>query len=135
MARLRSDQPPTGKPPDKRMLLTVTAVPVGYLIRCREWDAYVRRWGSLRQRTLSQQGLLAESCFQLLREAFAPLAVVHPMSGEDGQPPTSKQVVLQFKGSQLASDTESSNFFCMPGMFTNRCCDVPIARAICWRFR
>ena len=97
------DQPPTGKPPDKRMLLTVTAVPVGYLIRCREWDAYVRRWGSLRQRTLSQQGLLAESCFQLLREAFAPLAVVHPMSGEDGHPPTSKQVVLQFKGSQLAS--------------------------------
>ena len=100
----KGNQPPAGKHPDKWMLLTVTAVPVGYLIRCREWDAYVRRWGSLRQRTLSQQSLLAESCFQLMREVFAPLAVVHPMSGDDGQSSTSKQVVVQFKGSQLASE-------------------------------
>ena len=50
------------------------------------------------------EACLPRVVFQLLREVFAPLAVVHPMSGDDGQPPTSKQVVLQFKGSQLASE-------------------------------
>jgi hypothetical protein len=97
----QGEQPPTRMLPDKRMLLTVTALPVGYQMRCREWDSYVRRWGPVQQRTVSQRSLLAESCFQLLREVFAPLAVVHPLSGDDRQ--TLTQVVLQFKGSQLAS--------------------------------
>lgn len=104
------EQPPAGKHADKRMLLTVRALPAGYQIRCREWDAYVRRWGPLRQRTLSQRSLLAESCFQLLRQVFAPLAVVRPVSGEDGQPHLDKQMVLQFKGSRLASESVEQLF-------------------------
>jgi len=100
----------SGKHADKQMLLTVRALPAGYRIRCREWDAYVRRWGPLLQRRVAQRSLLAESCFQLLREAFAPLAVVHPVSGKEGERSTGQRVVLQFKGSLLATESVEKIF-------------------------
>ena len=93
-----------GKRPDKRMLLAVAVLPTGYRMRCREWDNYVRRWGPVRQRTVAQRSLLVENCFQLLRDVFAPLAVVHLLSEDVGQAHSDKLVRLQFKGSQLASE-------------------------------
>ncbi len=99
------EQTATGMHTDKEMLLTVKTLPVGYRISCREWDAYVRRWGPIQQRTLSQRSLLAESCFQLMRETFAPLAVVHPLSLEKGSTSPARHMVLQFKGSQLATES------------------------------
>jgi hypothetical protein len=111
LQEIEEGQPSERMMPDKQMLLTVTILPVGYQVRCREWDTYVRRWGSLRQRTVSQRSLLAENCFQLMREVFAPLAVVRPLSGEEGQPPANKQVVLHFKGSLLVSESVGKLFF------------------------
>jgi hypothetical protein len=112
------------KLPDKRMFLSVTALPAGYRLRCCEWDGYVHRWGTIQQRMVSQRSQLSENGFQIMREVFAPLAVVHiqAMDGggkEDGQAhqdqqdrtSRDKQVLLQVKGSQLIRESVGQLFF------------------------
>jgi hypothetical protein len=112
------------KLPDKRMFLSVTALPAGFRLRCCEWDGYVHRWGTIQQRMVSQRSQLAENGFQILREVFAPLAVVHIQAMDDGgkvdgqalqdQPDRTtrdKQVLLQVKGNQLVRESVGQLFF------------------------
>jgi hypothetical protein len=135
------------KLPDKRMFLSVTALPAGFRLRCCEWDGYVHRWGTIQQRMVSQRSQLAENGFQILREVFAPLAVVHIQAMDDGgrvdgqalqdQPDRTtrdKQVLLQVKGNQLVRESVGQ-LFSMRVMFISPYCDVPIGQVICREFR
>ena len=59
---------------DKLLLAVVVAVPGGYEIEAREFDAYLRRWSPRSTRFTAQQSLLAEACLAELLDAFSPLA-------------------------------------------------------------
>ncbi|MEO2046546.1 MAG: hypothetical protein ABGX16_08220 [Pirellulales bacterium] len=141
------------KLPDKRMFLSVTALPAGYRLRCCEWDGYVHRWGTIQQRMVSQRSQLAENGFQILREVFAPLAVVHIQAMDDGgkvdgqtrqdQPDRTsrdKQVLLQVKGSQLVREAVGQLFFHAGDVYqpllrrTDRSGDLSGISAVPWTY-
>ncbi len=69
---------------DKLYWMGVVAVSEGYVLSCREFDAYTRRWGPTRRREVSQTAILPEACFRLLTDSFTPLARVEPPN-DDGQ--------------------------------------------------
>ncbi len=89
---------------DKRMFLTVVADAQGYLIACREWDQYTRLRGAVRQHRVTQEMMLPEQCFNLLRSTFAPVAKVRV------DPDDEKRVQLLFKGSELPRRTDDVTF-------------------------
>jgi len=80
---------------DKLMWLGVRATPTGYELRCREYDAYTQRWGSVHHRTVQQRAYLDEAAFGIVKTTFAPLAAIRPIADNDAQ------VELIFKGSGL----------------------------------
>lgn len=88
---------------DKLQTLIVVAQPGGYLLRCREYDVYARRWGKPVTRQVRQRSMLPEQAFQMLTEAFSPLATIETIPKDD------TKVRLIFRGSELPyrSDTES----------------------------
>ncbi|MFV1969285.1 MAG: hypothetical protein ACC628_28015 [Pirellulaceae bacterium] len=87
---------------DKQMFLTVVAGPEGYTLACREWDKYTRLWGPVIRRRVRQELMLPEQCFALLRNTFAPLAMVRADSTDV------KRATLVFKGSELPRRTEEA---------------------------
>ncbi|WP_145060715.1 hypothetical protein [Adhaeretor mobilis] len=80
---------------DKLQTLSIVATNDGYLLRCREYDVYARRWGMPVERRVYQRSMLAEEAFQLLTEAFSPLATIEPVDDDD------TRVELVFRGSRL----------------------------------
>lgn len=88
---------------DKLQTLIVVAQPDGYLLRCREYDVYARRWGMPVERLVRQREMLPEQAFQMLTEAFSALATIEPIPKDD------TKVQLIFRGSRLPyrADTES----------------------------
>jgi hypothetical protein len=78
-----SELDPDDRAQDKLLWLGVRATPAGYALTCREFDAYLRRWGPVLRREVAQRSSLAEACFRLLTDAFAPLARFE--SAADGQ--------------------------------------------------
>jgi hypothetical protein len=87
---------------DKLMFLSVEACFNGYQLKCRELDCYTRRWGPVLEHHQRQRAMLAEGCFRLLCDCFAPLAQVQTI------PDDPKQVRLLFKASELANLSNSS---------------------------
>ncbi|MCC6493955.1 MAG: hypothetical protein IT424_13155, partial [Pirellulales bacterium] len=80
---------------DKLFWLGVRARPEGFELTCREYDAYLGRWGAAQRRLAPQSSFLKEACFQILMDAFAPLATI------DVAPEDAAHVRLIFKGSEL----------------------------------
>ncbi len=80
---------------DKRMFLAVEATPRGYLLRCRERDCRVDRWGATQSRLIRQRAMLHDACFALMCRTFAPLVEVRSLPDNDDQ------VEARFKGSEL----------------------------------
>ena len=80
---------------DKLMWLSVSLDATGSEIRCREYDAYVRRTGPIVATRCSQIRMLPENCFQLLCDVFSPLAIVEPDPGDK------QRVRMDFKGEGL----------------------------------
>jgi hypothetical protein len=80
---------------DKLVWLGVEAVPTGYRLTCREFDAYTRRWGPVLRRDVSQAAYLAEAAFRLMTDAFTPLARVEPLDHEG------RRAMLTLKGGAL----------------------------------
>jgi hypothetical protein len=89
---------------DKRMFLTVAGGIDGYTIACREWDKHTRLWGPVLRRSVRQELMLSEQCFDLLRATFAPLATVRV------DPDDETRATLVFKGSELPRRTEDAAF-------------------------
>lgn len=89
---------------DKRMYLTVSAGIGGYTIACREWDKHTRLWGPVLRRTVRQELMLPEQCFDLLCATFAPLATVRADHDDE------TRATLVFKGSELPRRTEEAAF-------------------------
>jgi len=89
---------------DKLMILTVVADATGYDLRCRELDGPTQRWGPVLRSNPQQAASLSCRCFELLRETFAPLALVR------SDPKDEKSVLLDFKGSNLPRQTDESLF-------------------------
>jgi hypothetical protein len=77
------------------MWLGIRVGPAGYRVSCRELDAYLRRWGPQLTRNVSQASFLEHACFELLTDAFCPLASLSALPDNDAQ------VQLVFKGSAL----------------------------------
>jgi hypothetical protein len=84
---------------DKLLWLGVEARPEGFVLDCREVDAYTRRWSSPRKRVFQQASFLPEAAFHLLLQAFSPIAMVEPLPNDD------KHVQLVFRGSKLPKQT------------------------------
>lgn len=80
---------------DKLMWLSVEAVPAGYVVRCREFDSFIRRWGAVIERRVAQSSFLEEACFQILKDSFSPLAIIETLPDNDAQ------VQLVLKGIDL----------------------------------
>jgi hypothetical protein len=89
---------------DKQLYLSVRATALGYVLECREYDCYVRRWGPVLSRRVRQEISLPAQCYDLLRETFAPLATIRPIDKDDSH------VVLRFKGSDLPRRTTENLF-------------------------
>ena len=89
---------------DKLLWLGVRATIDGYELSCREFDVYLRRWGPIKNRTVSQASYLPEACVELLKSAFSPLAIIEPIEGND------EQVQLLFKGNDLPRITDDEPF-------------------------
>ena len=87
---------------DKQLFLTIQDSVQGLDLTCREWDRSTQRWGPLLQRTVRQELLLAEHCFQLLLDSAAPLAQIQP------DPNDLTSVQLSFKGHALPRRTDES---------------------------
>ncbi len=80
---------------DKRLLLSVRATPWGYELAAREYDRYVERWGPTIRRSTRQRDAVAESLFELVVQAVAPLAHLR----SDAKDP--RQVTLEMRGAEL----------------------------------
>ena len=93
---------------DKLQTLVVRATTHGFEIKCREYDAYVRRWGGLQRQSVRQASFLHERCFQLLLDVFAPLATITPRKDDP------QTVELLFRGVNLPRRTEE-DLFVEPG--------------------
>lgn len=103
------DQPPDELDPyDKLLWLGVEVTPIGYELRCREFDALTRRWGPPHERAVQQAAFVAEACYQLLKDSFSALALIEPVEGDD------KQVRLAFKGWALPQRGDG-DLFVSPG--------------------
>ena len=89
---------------DKRMFLTVAGGIDGYTLDCREWDKLTRLWGPVLRRSVRQELMLPEQCFDLLCATFAPLATVRV------DPDNEARATLVFKGSELPRRTEEVAF-------------------------
>jgi hypothetical protein len=93
---------------DKLTWLSVVAAPQGYILRCREFDAYTRRAGPLNERLVQQPAFVPEAAFQLLTDVFAPRAIVRAI------PEKETEVRLVFQGNALPRPT-SEQLFIAPG--------------------
>ncbi|MDC0935022.1 hypothetical protein OAS39_01960 [Pirellulales bacterium] len=93
---------------DKLQTLVIKATTTGYELQCREYDAYVRRWGGLHRRTVRQPSFLSPQCFQLLLDVFAPTAAVTPRKDDP------QTVELTFRGIDLPRRTDET-LFVAPG--------------------
>jgi hypothetical protein len=80
---------------DKLIWLGVRVERTGYELTCREFDVYLRQWGPLHRRRVSQATFLPEACFELLTSSFTPLAHIAVL------PDDAARVELTFKGSGL----------------------------------
>ncbi|MEM9659661.1 MAG: hypothetical protein AAF961_14975, partial [Planctomycetota bacterium] len=101
------DLPPSLRQYDKVMRLSVEATAIGFRLSCDEYDVYTRRSGPLHERTVRQPLILAEQCFQLVRDCFSPLAIVESLRDEKDR------VRLTFKGAalpQVSGDPLASAF-------------------------
>jgi hypothetical protein len=85
---------------DKLIWLGIQSRPGGYELRCREFDAYTRRWGPVRRRMVRQTSYLPEAGFDAIVEASSPVALVEPIADDE------KQVRLVFRGCELPKQTK-----------------------------
>ncbi|MEM9352459.1 MAG: hypothetical protein AAGA92_05560 [Planctomycetota bacterium] len=100
---LTDEEDPAGY--DKRMVLAVDATPRGYLLRCRERDCRVDRWGATQTQLLRQGSMLHDACFALICRTFAPLVEVRSLPDNDDQ------VEARFKGSELPAQTRVGELY------------------------
>ncbi|HEX6963186.1 MAG TPA: hypothetical protein VF175_15070, partial [Lacipirellula sp.] len=97
--------PPVTAPDAEKLLwLGVRTTPLGFELTCREYDAYVLRWGPVIRRSVVQRAFLEESCFQLLVDTVTPLALITPL------PENEAQVALTFKASGLPRQIDEDPF-------------------------
>ena len=89
---------------DKHLFLSIRASITGLEIACRERDHLTGRWTPVLRRTVRQELLLAEQCFKLICETFAPLAMVRI------DPENDKVTHLDFMGAALSRSTEDELF-------------------------
>ncbi len=93
---------------EKQIFLSIVATPLGFALKCREFDCTTRRWGSTQQIEVRQKWMLVTRCFNLVCQTFAPLATIRP------QPDNDSEVILSFRGSDLPRQTDLG-FFSMSG--------------------
>jgi hypothetical protein len=85
---------------DKLLWLGVEARPEAFVLTCREFDGYTRRWGPPRARIVQQASFVPEAAFQALLQAFSPIAMVETLPNDE------KHVQLVFRGSKLPKQTK-----------------------------
>ena len=88
---------------DKQFFLSLRQSAAGINLACREWDRSTQRWGPVMHRTVRQDIMLVEDCFQLLRDSFSPLANIETDSSDFSR------VFLTFKGSDLPRRTSDGS--------------------------
>jgi hypothetical protein len=61
---------------DKIVALSLSSSPAGFLLRAREYDERTQTWGNLAEAIASQKRLVADVAFDVLWQAFAPIAQI-----------------------------------------------------------
>lgn len=92
---------------DKIMVLVVTASPTGWTTVAREFDSRTGLWGTPAIQECYQIADVATAAFEVLLEAFAPVAEIEEVIQAENQ---SKQVQVRVKGSALACRDPSVQF-------------------------